>query len=304
MHVRDDESYLRIGELARRTGVTPELLRAWEQRYGLLHPARSDGGFRLYSDLDERRIRRMKALIDQGVSASEAARRSIATDEAAQPAASVSADRSSAVAIGVVQDLRTRLQSALDEMNGEQAHRIFDEVLAMLSMDAVLGEIVMPYLAELGRRWSSGEVSIAQEHFASNLIRGRLMGIARNWGSGDGPKVVLACPPGEAHDLGLIVFGIEIARAGWRVIFLGADTPIATIEAVARETHPSLVVLAATDPRRVWAEAEGLRRLKEMVPVVLGGSVTVDEFADLDIRVLGEGPIEGARLIAKYGAVG
>ena len=71
------DGYLRIGELSRRTGVAPELLRAWERRYGLLRPARSEGGFRLYSDADEQRVQRMRQHLRQGLAAAEAARRSV-----------------------------------------------------------------------------------------------------------------------------------------------------------------------------------------------------------------------------------
>ena len=142
-----------------------------------------------------------------------------------------------------VGDLRRELQAALDTMEGDRSHRAFDWMLAALSVETAMQEILVPYLHDLGDRWARGEVSVAQEHFASNLIRGRLMGLARDWAAGEGPSVVLACPPGEAHDLGLIMFGIEIARLGWRVTFLGADTPIETLADVIRALRPSLVVL-------------------------------------------------------------
>ena len=78
------------------------------------------------------------------------------------------------------------------------------------SLTPVLRDVVLPYLTELGERWESGTASVAQEHFASNLIRGRLAGLARGWGNGHGPRAVLACPPGELHDLALMVFGIVL----------------------------------------------------------------------------------------------
>ncbi len=282
----DERGYLRIGVLAERTGVSPELLRAWEQRYDLLRPSRSAGGFRLYSDGDERRVRRTTELMASGLSAGEAARQALEAD-ISTPSAPVD---------GVlVEELAGRLRQALDEMDAEVAHLAFDGLLGGVSITTVLSEVVLPYLRELGDRWATGEVSVAQEHFASNLIRGRLLGLARDWGSGEGPNVLLACPPGEAHDLGLIVFGIEIARRGWRVTFLGADTPIATIEATARRLRPELVVLAVSDPARALEEATAIRSLAAVAPVAIGGSVRPEDAEAMGVSLWREGPIEAAR---------
>ena len=242
-NVNDERGYLRIGVLAERTGVSPEVLRAWEQRYDLLRPSRSAGGFRLYSDDDLRRVQLTTDLIASGLSTGEAARQALEADISAAPP----------VDGLLVEDLAGRLREALDAMDAEVAHLAFDRLLASVSIATMLGEVVLPYLRELGDRWATGEVSVAQEHFASNLIRGRLLGLARDWGSGEGPNVLLACPPGEAHDLGLIVFGIEVARRGWRVTFLGADTPIATIEATARRLRPDARGPCSFRPRpRAW----------------------------------------------------
>lgn len=283
--MNDGRGYLRIGVLAERTGVSPELLRAWEQRYGLLRPSRSQGGFRLYSDDDERRVRLTTDLIASGLSASEAARQALQADVSIPPP----------IDGVVVEELAGRLRESLDAMDAEGAHRVFDRLLASVSVATVLGEVVLPYLRELGERWLTGEVSVAQEHFASNLIRGRLLGLARDWGAGEGPIVVLACPPGEAHDLGLIVFGIEVARRGWRVIYLGPDTPIATIEATARRLRPALVVLAVSDPARLREYTGAIRDLAQVVPVAVGGPVSLDEAEAMGVTLWREGPIEAAQ---------
>jgi MerR family transcriptional regulator, light-induced transcriptional regulator len=284
----DGLGYLRIGELSRRTGVSPELLRAWEQRYRLLQPSRSDGGFRLYSDRDEHRVRRMTGLIEQGRSAAEAAKEVLSGAEPA-PVPEVAAT--------VVGGLLVELTRHLDAMDAEGAHRAFDDVLATLSVQAALRDIVLPYLRELGDRWAAGEISIAQEHFASNLIRGRLMGIARDWGSGTGPVAVLACPPGERHELGLIAFGIEIARRGWRVTYLGADTPISTMLQIARTSEPALVVLAVTDVAKARDHAAELRSLAAVVPLAVGGSITPADGRLFDAWVLDGGPLEAAQAV-------
>ena len=277
--------YLRIGVLAQRTGVSPELLRAWEQRYGLLHPSRSEGGFRLYSDDDERRVRLTTDLIANGLSAAEAARQALEADVSTPPPVD-------GVLVG---ELAGRLRESLDAMDAEVAHLVFDRLLATLSVTTVLGEVVLPYLRELGDRWATGDVSVAQEHFASNLIRGRLLGLARGWGAGEGPNVLLACPPGEAHDLALIVFGIEVARRGWRVTFLGADTPMATIEETVRRLRPALVVLAVSDPARIREQGKAIRSIAAVSPVAVGGNIGPDQAEAMGVSLWSGGPIEAAR---------
>ena len=99
-----------------------------------------------------------------------------------------------------------------------------------------------------GDRWERGELSVAQEHFASNVLRGRLLGLARGWGRGAGPRALLACPDGERHDLGLIAFGLALRERGWRLGHLGPDTPLESLEEAARRTDPAVVVLSAVRP--------------------------------------------------------
>ncbi len=243
---------LRIGELSRRVGVSAELLRAWERRYGLLAPTRTTGGFRLYGDADERRVRRMLAHLDSGVSAAEGAR--LALLERDEPPTAAPAE---AQGPGAMSD---RLRAALDSFDEPGAHAALDRLLAAFTLEAVLRDAVLPYLRELGERWQRGDASIAQEHFASALLRGRLLGLARGWGSGGAPKALLACLPGDQHDLGLICFGLALRNRGWQIAFLGPDTPLASITETARLLGPALVVLTATTAEQAGAAREGLRR--------------------------------------------
>jgi MerR family transcriptional regulator, light-induced transcriptional regulator len=175
--------YLRIGELARRTGVSPELLRAWERRYGLLRPTRSQGGFRLYTATDEARIGRMQAYLARGVAAAEAARLAVDAEasgpDAELPDTAVPAAARTPAPPPPLQAAAGELAQALDGFQEEQAQGVLDQVLATYRTETVLRDLLIPYLHDLGERWARGDVSVAQEHFASNLLRGRLMGLAR-----------------------------------------------------------------------------------------------------------------------------
>jgi len=255
------DGYLRIGELARRVGVRPELLRAWETRYGLLSPSRSAGGFRLYSDDDEERVRAMRAELAGGLSAAEAARRVLAG-----PVPSAAAPSSEPL-----ERRAAELRAGLDAYDDARANAALDDLLAAYSLDTVLGRVVLPYLEELGERWRRGEASVAQEHFASNLLRGRLLGLARGWGQGSGPRAILACAPGEQHDLGLVVFGLALRQRGWRITFLGPDTPPETLAEAAATLDPEIVVVTGTTAAAFRKALPDLQRLAAGTRVALGG---------------------------------
>jgi DNA-binding transcriptional MerR regulator len=271
------ESVMRIGELSRRTGVTPELLRAWEQRYGLLRPIRSAGGFRLYSSADEARVRRTTELIADGLSAAEAARVAATTDQAVEGGETP-----------VVAELAARLQRSLDEFDAAGAQATLDRLFAAVSVEFALTEVVIPYLHDLGERWAAGAVTVAQEHFASNLVRARLLALAQDWGAGGASTMVAACLPGEGHDLGLVMLGLLLARRGWQVTFLGADTPLDSIEDTVRALQPSLVILVTYDPAVFHAHADAIARLAETTRVGVSAPVDAEAIIDTGAEAIGE----------------
>ena len=168
--------------------------------------------------------------------------------------------------------MRDDLADALDRFDEPRAQAILDRLLAVATVDTLLSDVVLPYLRELGDRWERGEASIAQEHFASSVLRGRLLGLARGWGLGLGPLAVLACLPGEQHDLGLIAFGLALRARGWRIVYLGGDTPIETIEETSRQLDPSLIVLNAVTDGAVRPIVTQLRALAGRHRLALGGA--------------------------------
>jgi methanogenic corrinoid protein MtbC1 len=171
--------------------------------------------------------------------------------------------------------------------------------LSSLTLDSVLRDSVLPALHELGERWERGEITIAQEHFASNLLRGRLLGLARGWDRGAGPRALLACPPGEQHDLSLIAFGLSLREHGWRITYLGADTPIATIAETATTLHPNLVVVAAVRAAPLSNCAEDLRDLAARLPLAVAGAGADAPLASqVGATYLPDGPVQAAALVA------
>jgi len=284
---------LRIGELSRRAGVSPELLRAWERRYGLLRPTRSPGGLRLYTTDDLQRVRLMKSHLADGLAAAEAAAlagRSLQEEPARSSLGATAKDE---------------LAAALDAYDEPGAQAVLDGLLARATVETVLSDVILPYLEELGERWERGEASVAQEHFSTSVVRGRMLGLARGWGRGLGPVALLACLPGEQHELGLMAFGLALRSHGWRIAYFGADTPLETVEHAAEALEPSLVALSAATTNAVTEAQAALASLARRYRVALGGRGAPGlERAD-DVLVLTGDPVAEAarvtRLVAETG---
>lgn len=198
----------------------------------------------------------MRRALDHGLSAAQAARAAIEGD---QPS------------LSLIQDARTHLINAIEQYDEAAVQTALDDGLAAFGLEAFVRDLILPALTEVGRRWEEGDVDISQEHFASNLIRGRLLSLARLWGRGAGPLALLACAPGERHDISLLAFGLLLRSYGWRILFLGADTPISTLRRAAQTTGPALIVIVTFDPELLKAEATALRRLARIAPLYLSG---------------------------------
>jgi len=281
--------FVRIGELAKRTGVSPELLRAWEQRYKLLQPTRTPGGFRLYSAADEARVQRMQSLVSGGLAAAQAARL-ILSGEPAPRTVSASATISDEEA--------ANLTASLDRLDEQAANTALDRLFSAYTVETVLQDVVLPYLHRLGERWEAGEISVAQEHFASNLLRGRLLGLAQGWGQGQGPGAILACLPGEQHELGLLAFGIALRRRGWRITYLGTDSPIGAVADTARSVLPAVVVLLSMNPDNFLDHTHEIAKFANQVQVVIAGLGATPEVArKTQTRVLDQDPVSAAQTI-------
>src|SRR5918994_603752 len=254
---------LRIGELSRRVGVSPNLLRAGETRYGLLQPRRSSGNFRLYSEADERRVRLMQAEMARGLSAAEAARAALQAGD--------SAPGDGAVPPGHAEELREALEKAGLALDEGVVQQTLDRAFALLTLDQVLSEVILPCFRQIGGLWERGEASVAQEHFASNVVRSRLVALTRGWDQGSGSRAVLACLPGEQHDIGLLCFGLALWNRGWRIVYLGQATPVADME-IAAASGDIAAVLAYSQSADLWRSAEDdLAALASKAHLALGG---------------------------------
>src|SRR5918994_1771097 len=202
------EGRLRIGEFSRRTGLSIELLRAWERRYGVPTPERTESGLRLYGEADLASIEQMRAELAAGLSPAEAAR---AVRAAGAPAP--------APADGGLDASAHRLRAALHAYREADAQSELDQLFGRYGLETVLQRVILPFLRELGDRWACNEATVGQEHFASAIVHGRLVALARGWDTGIGPAAVLAAAPGEPHTLGPLCFAPLLRKQGWRITY-------------------------------------------------------------------------------------
>jgi methanogenic corrinoid protein MtbC1 len=197
------------------------------------------------------------------------------------------ADRGTNRGTDLATEIVAALHGSVEAFDEVATQSLVDRAAANLPFDRLLTDVLLPFLAQVGDRWAAGELTVAHEHFASQLIRRRLSGLTMTWGVGAGPIAVLACAPGEFHDIALLGFGLLLGRAGWRVRYLGPDTPLPSLASACRIIDADLVVVAASRSRVLSAYAGGLRLLAQNHPLALGGrGVTAELARDIGADVL------------------
>ena len=251
-------AYLNIAAVAKRTGIPADTLRKWEQRYGVLRPTRSGGGHRRYSDVDVGRVEWLKARLDEGYRISEAA--------AMLGGGSLEAPKTPA-------KLRDAIYDALLEPDLPRVRSLLDQAFAVQHISRTLTQVIAPLLTRTGEGWASGELTVAQEHVLSAEVRARLDPLAISSGSGVRGAAVLACAPGEQHELGLLMLAALMRADGWRVVYLGGDTPVDGAVSMARHVDAVALCISAAMPDRLGRLRDELRAadLPHGVTVFLGG---------------------------------
>jgi DNA-binding transcriptional MerR regulator len=279
-----------IRVIAQLSGIPATTLRAWERRYGLLQPDRAPSGHRLYTAEDLERVKRVKQLLDAGCPVREAARQVMAGAEEAllgQPGQN-SGQISGQISEYWIQ-LRRRLLNCLGSFDQQKLDNLYNEALSLYPFDLVSEQLIVPLLRELGERWPRRSTGIAEEHFFSAYLRNKLGSrLHHEAPRSRGRPLLLACVPGEQHEIGLLLFALAALGRGYRVIYLGADLPLGQIGPVVERTGALLVVLSAT---QTLPEASALAALAGQlgVPLCLGGA-QAEAQAEL-IRASGAQPL-------------
>jgi DNA-binding transcriptional MerR regulator len=284
---------MRISELSRRVGVASDTLRVWERRYGLLKPRRTRGNIRLYSALDEARVRLMKRYMSEAISAAQAAELVKSARLRLQPGRTAWLEEHDAVMAA------KQMSDALDAFDESSAEQALQQLLSEYSPLAVIRDFIMPYLYDVGERWAGDHMSVAQEHFASNFVHSRLLALARGWDRGLGPRALLACAPGELHTLALIAFGIALHAQGWKITYLGAATPVEMLNAAATQVLPDVIVVTSSVTGALHPVRDELRQVAGRWPLCIAGPASDERLASqCHARHLAEDPVTAAASIA------
>lgn len=286
------EPIYNLKSVVRETGVKPDTLRAWERRYGLPQPARTEGGHRLYSQRDIDTIKwllarqREELRINQAVELWRSLEGADQDPLQSRPMREVSF---SLETMGqTMSDLRQRWVSACLAFDEREADQIFTQASALYPPETVGLKLLLEGVAQIGHGWYTGEASVQQEHFASELairrIETLLLAAPQPTRAG---RILTACPPEEEHTLGLLWLTYLLRRRGWEVLYLGANVPVARLEDVTRTTRPSLVVSAALRLPAAATMLEMARFLhQESIPLAFGGRV-FDRLPPLRARIPG-----------------
>ncbi len=236
-----------IKRAAELTGISLSTLRAWERRYGVVSPARSDGRYRLYSADDLRALAIMASLVNEGWSAKEAAAETLARTSTVVPAPRGRGAQEPS-AVPPTEDLL----EAARELDTARVADVLDEAFARGGFERVVDEWLLPALGRLGDAWADGRVSVAGEHLVSYAIQRRLAAIYEAAGGRmTGPSVVLGLPAGARHELGILAFAAATRRAGFSTAYVGADLPAGGWETTVAARGASAVVLAVPRPADV-----------------------------------------------------
>ena len=191
-----------------------------------------------------------------------------------------------------------QLEQTLETFDEAGGHRVLSQVFTELELEAALSDVVLPYLHAMGERWSAGSIGVAQEHFASNVLRTRLSLLMNAEARAEGPLAVLACMPEEHHEFGLMAMSLALSRLGWRTCYLGADTPISELALTCATLQPEAVVLSAHQRATFEAHGPALRRIAAPAALHVAGPGASDDVGELcDASFLDGDPVSAARAI-------
>ncbi len=259
-----------IQVVVRRTGLSADVLRAWERRYGVVEPARSPTGRRLYSDEDIERLRLLRRATSSGRSigqisghSTDELTRLIRDDEAEEARVPEAEPRSTDGAA----DLIDEALDAAEDMDASRLEHLLARAVGLLGAERMLEAVAAPVLTEIGERWAAGELSIAHEHLVSGVIRQVVGDLLRTSSSDpDRPLILCATPAGERHEFGALMAAVIAATMGWRVLYVGADLPAEDLARAASSHRPRLVALSVVSPDAAAQLGGELRRLRGALP--------------------------------------
>lgn len=250
------------------TGVNSITLRAWERRYGLIKPVRTPKGHRLYTQNDIDLIQEVLELLDKGISIGQVKDHLQGTTQ--EKPGNEKTDPWLAY--------QRRMLNAIVRFDVNGLDNTYNDALSLYPVEMVTKHLILPLLKTLGTRWETAEGSVAEEHFFGAYLRNKLGARFHHHPTAlHGPAIVAACMPGEQHEIGLMLFCLAALTHGYRIIYLGADTPLDEIIVPVERSESHAVLLSGSVEPRAPVLSEQLPALVSRlnVPVFIGGSTAV-----------------------------
>ncbi|MFD2444807.1 MerR family transcriptional regulator [Bacillus sp. CGMCC 1.16607] len=262
-----------IKKVSNLVGIPTVTIRAWENRYNIISPQRSDGGHRLYSQDDINTLKWLKEQMDNsGLKISEAVR---LLSEKPINNYIENQFKQDKKRIDSFDELQYELYQRLIDLQTVQANEIIDLAFSLHAFEDVFLKVLTPVLVRIGDEWEAGTIGVAQEHFASELIMQRFTNFFRVLPSLEQlPKVIAFCPEGEFHHIGLMLFSLFLRKKGHEVIYLGANTPYIGLMEIIKTKNISVIAISTTDSCHIEKIMKWIRGCLQENPdlmFVLGG---------------------------------
>lgn len=296
-----DKPTYNMKAVEQQTGISAATLRAWERRYNLVVPQRTNSGYRLYSERDIALLHWVRQQMAEGLTISRVVAMlhsaensgngngshsyNITVDMAEQPAWVRESDTPHPA-----EDLVDPLVMALVQLDEGRADRLLEKAFSLYTLQSVYMDILTPAMTEIGNLWHRGDILITTEHYATAYIRGRLLQILHSFPRAyEKPPIIAGCAPGEQHDIGSILFTLTLRQRGFNVIYLGADVPLEDLMVMAEREKPVIICLSAS----IESSAIQLQNFQSMVsqledpPVFIYGGRAFDQDPHLRARIPG-----------------
>lgn len=270
-----------IKAVARRTGLTPHVIRVWEKRYAAVTPCRSGTNRRLYSEAETERLRLLRGATLAGHSIGSVA--NLPNEKLAELAQAMGgADQGSGATKaldegrGATPDYVGECVAAIRSLDSQGFESVLSRAIVSLGQHGLLEKLIGPLAQRVGDLWRDGSITAAHEHFATAVIRTFLGRNSQPFAaSRKTPTLVVATPSGQLHELGAIMVGAAANDLGWRVVYLGASLPAADIAGAAVRNEALAVALSIVypaDDSNLPNELENLRRyLPPHIRIIAGG---------------------------------
>ena len=273
-----------IKVVSQMTGLSVHVIRAWEKRYHVVEPERTDTNRRLYSEED---IEKLKLLNDASILGHNIGSIANLSLTELKKLLSKEKDKSSETinvyagddVVTLIEELLSDCIESIRNYDAKNLELILLNASAKLTQPILIEELIIPLVYKIGEMWHNGEIRVANEHLSSSVIRGFLFNLLESYPVGESaPVMVSATPRGQEHELGALIAGVVAASSGWKVIYLGANLPAEEVGAVVSHLKAKVIALSFVYPADDPTLKKELKKLKQILPagisIIAGGRAT------------------------------